>query len=293
MEITHLKEFIVLTETLSYVEAAEELYISQPVLSKHIKSLEKELGADLFIRGSRSIELTEFGKLYLPFASKIIETYEQSEKKRKSYLSQREHLVHFGVGEDFHLYEYQLYMTSYIKKYPEYRFALTETLSGMGPELFGKSQFNMFATALSPTQDFSFNFVPIATGRMQALIRKDHPLADRSCINLLDLQHETVILPSINTVFLAIAEETLDKVLPDKHDYIRSSYNAARTIVDTDSDIAILHEEALKEPLPDSLLVLDIEPAITYTRGIAYRYENLNDAEKAFLEFAAEMSMSC
>ena len=290
MEITHLNEFVVLSETLSYVKAAEKLYISQSVLSKHIKSLEHELGSDLFIRGSRTIELTEFGRLYLPYASKIVEDYEQAESKRKSYLSQKERLVHFAVGEDFHLYEYQLYMTSFVRKYPSYRFALTETLSGMSTELFEKGQFNMFATALSPTQKFDFNFIPVATGHMKALIRKDHPLAGGSQINLADLTNEMMILPSINTVFLTIAMETLNKVLPDKHDYIKSSYNAARMMVDTDSAIAILHEEALREPIPDSLVIMDVEPAISYARGIAYRYEGLNEAEKTFLEFAVEMS---
>ena len=290
MEITHLKEFVVLSDILNYGEAAEQLYIAQSVLSKHIKSLEKELGSDLFIRGSRSIELTEFGRIYLPYAVRIVEMYEESENKRKSYLSQRERLVHFGVGEDFQLYEYQLYMTTFVRKYPDYRFALTETLSGLGPELFEKNQFNMFATALSPTQEFDFNFIPVATGHMQALIRKDHPLANGKSLRLEQLGRETIILPSVNTVFLTIAEETLNKLLPNKHDYIRSSYNAAKMIVDTDSDIAILHEEALHELIPDTLKIMEIEPAITYTRGVAYRCDGLNEAEQAFIEFAIEMS---
>lgn len=221
-----------------------------------------------------------------------MEVFELSETKRKAYLSQKEHLVHFGVGEDFQLYEYQLFMTSFVRRYPNYRFALTEMLSGLGPELFEKEQFNMFATALSPTQSFDFSFIPVAEGRMKLLVRKDHPLAEKKCVRLEELEQETVVLPSVNTVFLSIAEETLHGILPDKHDYIRSSHNAAKMIVDTDSDVAILHEEALRDAISDTLTILEIEPAITYTRGVAYRMDGLNEAEMAFLDFAVEMSSS-
>ena len=48
MELNHVKEFIALTKTENYLEAAENLFTSQSSLSKHIKSLEAELGTTLF-----------------------------------------------------------------------------------------------------------------------------------------------------------------------------------------------------------------------------------------------------
>ena len=44
METGHIKEFVTLAECLSYSEAAERLFISQPSLTKHIQALERELG---------------------------------------------------------------------------------------------------------------------------------------------------------------------------------------------------------------------------------------------------------
>ena len=55
METGHIKEFVTLAECLSYSEAAERLFISQPSLTKHIQALERELGAALFVRTTRSI----------------------------------------------------------------------------------------------------------------------------------------------------------------------------------------------------------------------------------------------
>ena len=74
MELTHIHEFIVLTECGSYHEAAELLFIAQPSLSKHIKSLEKELGFELFDRSGKRTVLTEFGQAFLPYARKLDET---------------------------------------------------------------------------------------------------------------------------------------------------------------------------------------------------------------------------
>ena len=49
MKIENMKEFAVLAETHNYLEAAEQLYISQATLSRHIKAMEEELGAALLI----------------------------------------------------------------------------------------------------------------------------------------------------------------------------------------------------------------------------------------------------
>ena len=48
MEVRYIREFVVLCECMNYSQAAEKLYISQSVLSKHIKALEKDIGAPLF-----------------------------------------------------------------------------------------------------------------------------------------------------------------------------------------------------------------------------------------------------
>lgn len=75
MELSHIHEFIVLAECGSYHEAAELLFIAQPSLSKHIKSLEKELGFELFDRSGKKTVLTEFGQSFLPYARKLDETH--------------------------------------------------------------------------------------------------------------------------------------------------------------------------------------------------------------------------
>ena len=67
-----LNVFLQVSETQSFSEAAQRLHISQPTVSKHIKELENELKAELFIRSSGGVQLTEAGQTLLPWARKMV-----------------------------------------------------------------------------------------------------------------------------------------------------------------------------------------------------------------------------
>ena len=73
---TRLKIFRSVTALLSFTKAANELFISQPAISKHIQELEKEYGMRLFDRIGNRIQLTRAGQLMLDHACKIIDAYQ-------------------------------------------------------------------------------------------------------------------------------------------------------------------------------------------------------------------------
>ncbi len=71
-ELRHLRSFLVLARTLSYVRAAEALSIVQPALTRQIKDLEYHLGVRLFERGTTGTTLTPAGKELVPLANEIM-----------------------------------------------------------------------------------------------------------------------------------------------------------------------------------------------------------------------------
>ena len=73
LELRHLRSFLAVAEELNFSRAAERLHIAQPALSAQIRSLETQLGCELFNRTTRKVDLTPAGELLLPDAREIVE----------------------------------------------------------------------------------------------------------------------------------------------------------------------------------------------------------------------------
>ena len=74
MELRQLEYFIAIAEAGSFSRAAVRLSIAQPILSRQIKALEQELGAEFYYRTGRGIVLTEAGRLFEQHARGVLET---------------------------------------------------------------------------------------------------------------------------------------------------------------------------------------------------------------------------
>ena len=84
MELRHLRYFIAVAEELSFRRAAERLRLAQPPLSAQIKSLETELGVQLFERSTRSVKLTPSGRVLLVQARNVLAAAESAEQHTRN-----------------------------------------------------------------------------------------------------------------------------------------------------------------------------------------------------------------
>jgi len=73
MDISALQSFIAVARHQSFSKASQQLFVTQPAVSKRVAGLEEELGAQLFNRIGRNISLTEAGKQLLPRAQELVE----------------------------------------------------------------------------------------------------------------------------------------------------------------------------------------------------------------------------
>jgi len=95
---TKLHIFKIVTTHLNFTKAAEQLFISQPAVSKAIKNLEEEYKITLFLRKRNSITLTNEGTVFLDYTNKILAIYSEMENQ---FLHQKEKfpdVINFGVS---------------------------------------------------------------------------------------------------------------------------------------------------------------------------------------------------
>ena len=72
IELRHLRAFVAVAEDLSFSRAAQRLFITQPALSRQIRSLERFVGCDLFRRSTQRVDLTLAGESLLARARALL-----------------------------------------------------------------------------------------------------------------------------------------------------------------------------------------------------------------------------
>lgn len=79
MNLKQLEAFVCVADKKSFSKAARDLYLTQPTISAHIASLEKELDARLFIRNTKEVSLSEDGTILYSYAKQMIDLEEKIE----------------------------------------------------------------------------------------------------------------------------------------------------------------------------------------------------------------------
>ncbi len=204
MKIELMYEFIYLTESLNFTKAAEKLNLTQPVLSRHIKQLEEQLGTHLFRRDTHGVELTSVGHIFLEEAKKITNQYERSIIQINTFTGKnRKKIKVTFLGEAVE----------------EILVDFLSVFRSQFPDITVECQDNELDDALSHledrTCDIGFLLRPnfhentrfetslIEKDVICAVVNKHHPLADREHVSLKEIAQYPIIRVSPGKFVLA------------------------------------------------------------------------------------------
>lgn len=97
MELHEIRYFLALTETLNFTRAAETCNVTQPALTRAIRSLEEKLGDQLIHRERGNTHLTELGRLMRPYFAEMFARMEEAKRRAQSFVKLREARLNVGL----------------------------------------------------------------------------------------------------------------------------------------------------------------------------------------------------
>lgn len=201
MNTENLKEFVVLAETKNFWEASDRLYMNQSTLSKHIKSLEAKLGVDLFSRTTRRVELTNYGKAFLPYAKSITHFEFEGLSTLQRMKNIENGLLTIGVFPSMPQYHITQLLSKFQTLYPDATIRTTED----DPVNLMNYLENESCEIVFQREDkatFEKNFlndtlitrIPYLRDQLVVLMPIQHPLAQSKSLTLQQLKNERFCL---------------------------------------------------------------------------------------------------
>ncbi|GAA1041931.1 LysR family transcriptional regulator [Virgisporangium ochraceum] len=119
--VQQLVYFLAAVEHRSFAAAAEHLYIAQPSLSAAVRQLERTLGVVLFTRTNRSLQLTDAGRLLVPWAEKVVTDVDDLTAAVRDVRELAGGTVAFGTFSSAHLYLLPAVTAEFHRRYPGVR----------------------------------------------------------------------------------------------------------------------------------------------------------------------------
>lgn len=194
METNKLKTFIDLAKTLSFSETAENLFITQSSVSKHIKSLEKELNCQLFIRNNKKVILSPYGRKILPEAQNILLSTQKIEQDIEQIRESNQQEIKIGTIPTMSKYTVFSDLTTYTQQNPQINLIFNEVESSKLVNQVENDQFDMaFIRSFVPDM-LHFESIPVTTENFTLCLSTHDPLAKKKVVDLAQLKDHNFIL---------------------------------------------------------------------------------------------------
>lgn len=187
MDFRQFRYFVTTAEELHFARAAERLGMSQPALSQQIKALESQLGAPLFYRAKRRIELSEVGVVFLREARAALEMSETALRTARDMARGEAGSIDIGfVGSVMYEPRFPHLLKAYRQRHPAVRLTLHEkpVLAQIAAVQRRELDLAIVREPLPPDLAEGLDCLTLSVQRLVAVLPAGHALADAESVTL-------------------------------------------------------------------------------------------------------------
>ena len=187
MEIRTLRYYLAVARVENMTRAAEQLHVTQPTLSKALKSLEDELGKKLFTRRSFSISLTEEGVLLRNRAEDLVAMADRIEREFVSLDDITGGDIYFGLAESYQIRYLAREIRQFKMTYPGLRYHITSGDTEQVTEKLDKGLLDFAVICETPDEKKYHHILFPESDYFGVVFPADSPLVEKEKITAEDL----------------------------------------------------------------------------------------------------------
>ncbi len=291
MELRVLRYFLAVAREENISRAARALHIAQPSLSRQLKELEEELGKTLFLRGRRRITLTEEGLFLRKRAEEIVGLVDKTTDALTLGEGPVAGSVYIGAGETQGMRLIARAAGELGKSCPEVRLHLVSGDRGDIAEQLDKGIID-FALFVGEADSRRYEQILLPQrDSWAALMRRDHPLAQKQAVRPGDLRGQPLLLSRQirdGSPVLGWMGCTLSQLnVVSTHNLI---YNAS-LMVEEGLGIAVTLEGLINTTGQSQLCYRPLSPRLEAKLFLAWkRWQSFSPAAARFLELVQSMA---
>ena len=287
LDFRHLKYFITVAEELNFGRAAERLNMSQPPLSRQIKQLEEEIGAELFFRTKQKVELTESGKVLLEYSYSILKEFDKACKDTLK-AAEGKHgsiLISYAGGTNEVLMQI---ISLFQKKFPELKFYFRQSLTTNIIEDLQEEKIDI--GILPPIESDLIDFKTITQSPYGVILPLTHRLAkETSPIQVKELAEESFVISSLNSVYFTRMKSICNKAgFNPKISQEALGLSSITSCVAAEMGVSIVSKLTMKQYPNPKVVFRELIPKTDLETSLAWRKDEKSPSVHNFLHFANE-----
>lgn len=258
-----LKVFDTVAKRLNFTKAANELNITQPAVTKHIKEIELNLNIKLFERNGTKIKLTKAGEILLKYTEEIFSVYQKMEFEIGQLQEKQKGTLRLGASTTIAQYVLPPILAEFRKRFPEIQLSLVIQNSEKIEDLLANNKIDV-GLIEAQIKNRTFHYFPFMKDEIVLVSRQNHSISTKNNIKLDDLKYIPLVFrePGSGTL------ETIDLALKSKNIKLNElnieiqlgSTESIKSYVLHSNTLAFLSIQSILQELKNqTLIIIDIK----------------------------------